>query len=143
MRHVDSNLIPRCERQDSAVGETVHFHERAVERQSIRCAHRHRSVAEPEGGGAVGARVGHQLHAAASGKLPVVAVQTGPVLVDLHAKLMLPDADVRDVHAALAIDDGRSWSVVDTADGSLRSAGPTRDDRLSVMVRRRPADTAR
>jgi hypothetical protein len=79
----------------------------------------------------------------ASGELRVVAVPSGPVLVDLHAKLMLPDAEVRDLHAALATDDGCSWSVVDTADGSLRSAGPTPDDRLSVMVRRRPAGTAR
>jgi hypothetical protein len=52
---------------------------------------------------------------------------SGPVLVDLHAKLMMPDADVRDLCAALTADDGCSWSVVDPADGSLRSAEPTQN----------------
>jgi uncharacterized protein (TIGR04141 family) len=87
--------------------------------------------------------VARSIVVADSGESAVTAAQVGLVLVDLHAKLMLPDADVRDLHAALGADDGCTWSIVDAADGSLRAAVPTPDDRLSVVVRRRPAGTAR
>lgn len=80
---------------------------------------------------------------AESGDPAVVALPSGPVLVDLHAKLMLADADVGDLLAALTTDIGCSWSVVDLGDGSLRSAVPTQDDRLSVLVRRRTPGMAR
>jgi hypothetical protein len=80
---------------------------------------------------------------AVSGEQEVVAVPSGPVLVDLHAKLMLLDADVCDLHSALAAEDGCSWSVVDPADGTLRPTAPTPVDRVSVMVRRRTPRPAR
>lgn len=55
---------------------------------------------------------------------------------------MLTDADVSDLHAALA-GDGCSWFVVDLGDGSLTPAVPSRADRVSVMLRSRPTGTAR
>lgn len=73
-----------------------------------------------------------------------VVARGEPTLIDLHAKLLLPDADIRDLHGALIEDQGCTWSIVDPDDHSLLPVTDVDvDARLTVVVRRRAAGTAK
>ena len=64
-------------------------------------------------------------------------------LVGLNALLMLDDADIGDLHAALSDELGCTWREVDPVTGALRDvAGLPVDARVAVALRRRPTATA-
>ncbi|PZS20885.1 MAG: hypothetical protein DLM60_07980 [Pseudonocardiales bacterium] len=66
-----------------------------------------------------------------------------PTLVNLHAKLLLEDADIGDVLGALD-DESCTWYTVDLDDGALREVtSPLEGERMNLVVRRRPPGTAR
>jgi hypothetical protein len=74
----------------------------------------------------------------------VVAAGGEPRLVDLHAKLLLPDADILDLYRSFVADPSCTWWTVDLERAALRPV-MTLDvgARLTAMVRRKAAGTAK